>query len=137
MHDSGLHHMNRENIRGNSRFNETRKDQAKRNVTRDGTFKKRIGRKVPLKILRQKPTRSNSRALRRTLRVKKLKMMLVAYEDRGFHIDEISTGDIGAFLHRVVSLDEAKRILAEAAKRRPDVQWLIVGTGPWGVRGEG
>jgi len=62
--------------------------------------------------------------------------MLIAYEDRGFHIDEIPTGDIGIFLHRVESFDEAKRILAEARKRRPEVQWLIVGTGPWGVRGE-
>jgi hypothetical protein len=36
--------------------------------------------------------------------------MLIAYEDRGFHIDEIPIGDIGVFLHRVESLDEAKRI---------------------------
>jgi hypothetical protein len=62
--------------------------------------------------------------------------MLIAYEDRGFHIDEIPAGDIGVFLHPVESFDEAKRILAEAFKRRPDVGWLIVGTGPWGVRGE-
>jgi hypothetical protein len=54
--------------------------------------------------------------------------MLIAYEDRGFHIDEIPDGDIGVFLHPVESFDETKRILAEAFKRRPDVQW--------GVRGE-
>jgi hypothetical protein len=62
--------------------------------------------------------------------------MLVAYEDRGLHIEEIPPGDVGVFLHQIESLDEAKRILAEAIKQRPDVEWLIVGTGPWGVRGE-
>ena len=62
--------------------------------------------------------------------------MLAAYEHRGLHIEEIPTKDIRVFLHHVESQDEAKRILAEAIKQRPDVHWLIVGTGPWGVRGE-
>ena len=61
--------------------------------------------------------------------------MLVAYEDKGIHIKEIPVEDIKVFLHHVDNQDEAKRILAEAEKLRPDVQWLVVGNGPWGVRG--
>ena len=62
--------------------------------------------------------------------------MLVAYEDKGIRIEEIPLEDIKVFLHHVDTQDEAKRILAEATKLRPDVQWLVVGIGPWGVRGE-
>jgi hypothetical protein len=62
--------------------------------------------------------------------------MLVAYEDRGLRIEEIPPEEIMTFEHPVADHDEALRILAEAVKQRPDVQWLIVGLGPWGVRGE-
>ena len=62
--------------------------------------------------------------------------MLIAYEDRGLQIEEIPAEAIITFEHGVAVHDEALRILAEATKRRPDVQWLIVGLGPWGVRGE-
>jgi len=62
--------------------------------------------------------------------------MLVAYEDRGLQIEEIPPEEIMTFEHPVADHDEALRILAEATKQRPDVQWLIVGLRPWGVRGE-
>jgi hypothetical protein len=62
--------------------------------------------------------------------------MLVAYEAQGLHVDELPTENIKLFLHQIGTHDEAQRILAEAVERRPDVQWFIVGKGPWGVRGE-
>jgi hypothetical protein len=62
--------------------------------------------------------------------------MLVAYEDRGVQIKEIPPEEIMTFEHPVAGHDEVVRILAEAVKQRPDVQWVIVGLGPWGVRGE-
>jgi hypothetical protein len=62
--------------------------------------------------------------------------MLVAYEDRGVQIKDIQRDDVDLLLHPIVSRDEAVRILAEAQRLRPDVQWVIVGLGPWGVRGE-
>lgn len=62
--------------------------------------------------------------------------MLVAYDDKGLQIEEIPDDEIKIFAHQIASHDEALRILAEAEKQRPDVHWLIVKTGPWGVRGQ-
>ena len=62
--------------------------------------------------------------------------MLVAYEDRGLQIKEIPASEIIVFKHPIANHAEALRILDEAAKLRPDVHWVIVGLGPWGVRGE-
>jgi hypothetical protein len=62
--------------------------------------------------------------------------MLVAYEDRGLQIKDIPAKEITVFQHPFASHTEALRILAEAEKQRPDVHWVIVGLGPWGVRGE-
>ena len=62
--------------------------------------------------------------------------MLVAYEDRRLQIKEIPANEIIAFQHPIASHPEARRILEEAAKPRPDVHWVRVGLGPWGVRGE-
>jgi hypothetical protein len=62
--------------------------------------------------------------------------MLVAYEHDGLQIKEIPEDDVKVFLHPIASRTETVRILAEAARQRPDVRWVIVGVGPWGVRGE-
>ena len=62
--------------------------------------------------------------------------MLVAYENHGLQIKEIPEEDIRVFLHPISSHAETLRILADAARQRPDVRWVIVGVGPWGVRGE-
>ena len=62
--------------------------------------------------------------------------MLMAYEDQGLQIREIPPEEIMKFHHPVATYAESRRILDEAAKQRPDVHWVIVGTGPWGVRGE-
>jgi hypothetical protein len=62
--------------------------------------------------------------------------MFVAYEDRGLHISEIPERDKQVFLHPIASRAETIRILAEASRQRPDICWVIVGRGPWGVRGE-
>jgi len=62
--------------------------------------------------------------------------MLVAYEQHGLQIKEIPEEDIKVFLHPIASHTETLRILAEAARQRPDVRWVIVGLGPWGVRGD-
>jgi hypothetical protein len=64
------------------------------------------------------------------------RLMLVAYEDRGLQIKEIPSSEIKIFRHPIASHAEAIQILDEAAKLRPDVHWVIVGLGPWGVRGE-
>ncbi len=62
--------------------------------------------------------------------------MFAAYEDRGLQIKEIPASEITVFQHPIASHDEALRIQDKAAKLRPDVHWIIVGLGPWGVRGE-
>jgi hypothetical protein len=62
--------------------------------------------------------------------------MLVAYDDSGLQIKVVPRDDIDVLLHPIASREEAVRILAEAKRQRPDAQWVIVGLGPWGVRGE-
>jgi hypothetical protein len=62
--------------------------------------------------------------------------MFVAYKNRELLISEIPAKDIKVFLHPIESRSDAIQILAEAARRRPDISWVIVGRGPWGVRGE-
>jgi hypothetical protein len=58
--------------------------------------------------------------------------MLMAYEDLGFKIKD-STDDERVPVHPIDSLAHALQILEEAKKQRSDVQWEIVGNGPFGV----
>jgi len=62
--------------------------------------------------------------------------MLMAYEDCGFKIKDIPTEETRVPLHPIENLADAQRILAEAQRQRPDIQWAIKGTGPYGVRGQ-
>ena len=59
--------------------------------------------------------------------------MFVAYKNRELRINEIPAKDITVFLHPIATRAEAIQILAEAARQRPDICWVIVGRGPWGV----
>jgi hypothetical protein len=51
-------------------------------------------------------------------------------------IKDIPRDDVDVLLHPIANREEAVRILAEASRLRPDIQWVIVGLGPWGVRGK-
>lgn len=62
--------------------------------------------------------------------------MLVAFDDHGLRVEEIPAQEIMMFQHPIADHEEARRILDEAKKQHPEVQWVIVGSGPWGVRGE-
>lgn len=58
--------------------------------------------------------------------------MLRAYEDLGFKIND-AMDDVRVPQHPIESHADALRILEEAKKQRPDVQWEVVGNGPYGV----
>jgi hypothetical protein len=62
--------------------------------------------------------------------------MLIAYEDGVFTIKDIPMEETRVPLHPIESLSDAQRILAEAKKQRPEIQWTIKGTGPYGVHGQ-
>lgn len=61
--------------------------------------------------------------------------MWMAYEDLQFVIKDIPLQETRAPLYPISNHSDAQRILAEAQKRRPDIQWEIKGTGPYGVHG--
>jgi hypothetical protein len=60
--------------------------------------------------------------------------MLMAYEDCGFR--DIPTEETRVPLHPIESFSDAQRMLDEAKKQLPNVQWVIKGTGPYGVHGK-
>jgi hypothetical protein len=62
--------------------------------------------------------------------------MLMAYDDCGFKVKDVPTEETRLPIHPIENLSDAKRILSEAQKQRPDVRWQIRGTGPYGVHGE-
>jgi hypothetical protein len=62
--------------------------------------------------------------------------MLMAYEDLGLPIKDVPIEETRVPLHPIKSYSEAKWILAEAERQRPDIQWTIRGNGPYGVHGQ-
>jgi hypothetical protein len=60
--------------------------------------------------------------------------MLVAYEDLGFQVKDLSEQELKFAFHPISSRGEAQRIQREASRRRPDIRWTIVGEGPFSVR---
>lgn len=62
--------------------------------------------------------------------------MLIAYEDLGLQIKDDPIEETRVPFHPIKSYSEAKRILAEAERQRPDVLWSIAGDGPYGVHGQ-
>lgn len=60
--------------------------------------------------------------------------MLVAYEDLGFQVKELSEQELKFGFHPITSRGEAQRIQREASRRRPDIRWTIVGEGPFSVQ---
>jgi hypothetical protein len=60
--------------------------------------------------------------------------MLVAYEDLGFQVKDLSEQELKFSFHPISSRGEALRIQKEASRRRPDIRWVIVGEGPFSVR---
>lgn len=60
----------------------------------------------------------------------------MAYEDCGFKIKDVPTEEIRVPLYPIGNLADAQRILAEAQRRRPEIQWAIKGIGPYGVHGQ-
>lgn len=61
--------------------------------------------------------------------------MLVAYEDRGkLRIEEIPKEETRMPVHPINLFESAIRILEKASQKRPDIQWTIVGGGPYSVK---
>jgi hypothetical protein len=60
--------------------------------------------------------------------------MLVAYEDLGFQVKDLSEQELKFSFRPISSRGEALRIQKEASRRRPDIRWVIVGEGPFSVR---
>ena len=62
--------------------------------------------------------------------------VLMAYDDCGFKIKDTPTEESRVSAHPIKNIGDAKRILAEAKRQRPEIQWAIKGTGPYGVYGQ-
>jgi hypothetical protein len=63
--------------------------------------------------------------------------MLMAFDDGGFTIKDVPTDDPTIPLFPIESHAQAGVILEWAGKQQiPDVQWAIVGEGPYGVHGK-
>jgi hypothetical protein len=63
--------------------------------------------------------------------------MLMAFDDGGFKIKDVPTDDPTIPLFPIESHAQAGVILEWAGKQLiPDVQWAIVGEGPYGVHGK-
>ena len=62
--------------------------------------------------------------------------MLMAYEGPLFTIKDVPMEETRVPLHPINSLSDAARILAEAKRQRPEITWVISGTGPYGVHGQ-
>jgi hypothetical protein len=63
--------------------------------------------------------------------------MLMAYEDLGFKIKDIPMEEARVPLCPIDGHAAAVRILEKAKIERPEVSWVIVGSGPYGVHGLG
>jgi hypothetical protein len=61
--------------------------------------------------------------------------MLVAYDDCGYKIKDFPTEEARVPLRSIESHSEAERIRLWAATQPHDVDWVIVGEGPFGARG--
>jgi hypothetical protein len=57
--------------------------------------------------------------------------MLAAYDDGGFKITDILPEEIPFPQHSTQTLLLAEKILARAEERRPEVHWVVIGTGPY------
>ena len=62
--------------------------------------------------------------------------MLMAYEDGVFTIKDVPIEETRVPLHPMEKLADAQRIVAEAKKLHPEIQWTIKGTGPYGIYGQ-
>lgn len=62
--------------------------------------------------------------------------MLMAYDDCGFKIRDIPMEESRVPLYPIDNISHAERILTEARRQRADIQWVIKGTGPYGVHGQ-
>lgn len=60
--------------------------------------------------------------------------MLVAYEDGGLQIKDFPMEETRAPLRSIRSRSDAVRIRKWAMEQRPEIQWVIEGNGPYGVR---
>jgi hypothetical protein len=61
--------------------------------------------------------------------------MLMAFKDGEFKIKDVPSEDAGVRLHSIETRPEAVEILKWAKGQRSDVKWIIVGKGPYGIRG--
>jgi hypothetical protein len=60
--------------------------------------------------------------------------MLMAYDDMGFKIKDFPTQERRVPNFPIDTLDKAKEIKTWASSERPEINWQIVGTGPYSVR---
>jgi hypothetical protein len=57
----------------------------------------------------------------------------MAYDDGGLKIRDYPMEEARVHWHSIQDRESAERILAWAKTERPDIVWVIIGNGPFGV----